>query len=54
MQKFAGSSGPLRVAGGGQVVAELQAGLVAVVAVGDEDRLLADQALDGGVRLRRR
>ena len=39
MQKLAGSSGPVSVAGGGQVVAELQAGLVAVVAVGDEDRL---------------
>ena len=50
MQKLAGSSGPVSSPGGGEVVAELHAGLVAVVAVGDEDGPGAHQALQGGDR----
>ena len=50
MQKFAGSSGPRELAGGGQVVAVLQARLVAVVAVGDEDRPSAIRPCTVGVR----
>ena len=50
MQKLAGSSGPVSSPVAVEFVAELQAGLVAVVAVGDEDGLGAHQALQGGDR----
>ena len=48
-QKFAGSSGPLKLASGRAFVAVLQARLVAMVAVGDEDGAVGHQALHGGV-----
>ena len=52
MQKLAGSSIAVELPAFGQVVAVFQAGLVAVVAVGDEDRPGRHQALHRRVRLR--
>ena len=51
MQKLAGSSSPDSSPASRPLVAVLQAGLVAMVAVGDEDRLGRHQAADGGLRL---
>ena len=53
-QKFGGVVGAFQLPGRGERVAVLQAGLVAMVAVGDEDRLRCHQALQGGLRHDRR
>ena len=50
-QKFDGSSWPDDCAARAMLVAILEGGLVAVVAVGDEDRLSGHQAAESGVRL---
>ena len=49
MQKLDGSSGPM-TGRCGDLVAVLEGGLVAVVAVGDEDRLGGHQPSDDGMR----